>query len=677
MVKSQIDNTINFIEEKDMYPEDIEYSSALYLITIFDIDIAIVIGQMRTEKKGVVYYPIYIIADDNGEPVVKSQIGVFEVPEKESLSILDDDNNINLGKMGEPLFYSFVTEKFIKRVHSEPKKYSEIIVSDSPTIHQPTIHLPTTIHQPSETKDEKKDSRFSLNVIETREIKKINEVLKEGVFDKKPHVVIPPYLEEEIESTATSDYIESAKDPWIQKYMKNPHYDIHEVESNGDCLFATIRDAYKEQGLITTVSKLRAIVANELTEDIFSHHHEIYEMISNEKKRLEKEIKILKAEIEHPETKAKIKSEKKKDVRKKMLEDANAKVKMFNENVTEYQYTKKNLDEYKHMENIQTIEDYRKYILTSNYWADAWAIFILEQNLKMKMIIFGEEAFKSGDEDNVIHCGYSLEENKNSFTPLFYIMTTYSGNHYRLISYKSKKILTFGEIPYHTKILIVKKCMEGIAGIYNLIQDFRDFKSRLHVDEKEAIPMIGGSDVYDSEIVFTYHKNAHNDLVGKGVGEKIPPLAVGEYAHLANIENWRRKLDDSWEHSNLLRLDNKMWKSVEHYVLGAQYKKLYPDVYLKFSLDSKSDISDDLSLAKSSILSDGVIVDNQKMKAVKTDEENDVHREMAIRAKFTQNEDFKKLLCCTKLAILQKFIAGDVPTVDHVLMKIRKELSCL
>ena len=511
----------------------------------------------------------------------------------------------------------------------------------------------------------------------------IKEKLRDGVFEIQKNFVIPDDLEEENASTADAivqSYKESKNDLWIQKYMENPNYDILNVESNGDCLFAVIRDAYKENGKKTTVSVLRAIVANELTKSIFDSHRNLYQEFLNEKINLEKEIKGLKIEIESPETKEKIQNEKVKEKKKKMIADIKSKVEYARGKLEELEYCKKNLEEYKHMKNINTIEGYQKYIMTSNYWADAWAIHVLEQNLKMKMIIFAEQEYENGNKVNVIQCGYSLPENVNSFTPEFYIMTSYSGNHYRLISYKRKKLLKFSEIPYHVKILIVKKCLEKNAGIYNLIQDFRDFKSRLHVNEREELPMIGGSDYYDSDIVFSFHNSSNHTLPGKGVNEneKIPdlPETLLQFAHLDKIDHWRRKLDDSWEQVNLLRLDNKTWKSVDHYVLGSQYKKAYPDIYLKFSLDSESDISKNLSLAKSSIMKDTVTVNGEIMKGKKDASYNEKeNRELAVRAKFTQNEDFKNILLSTKFAILQKYISGDSPILDHFLMKLRKELS--
>jgi hypothetical protein len=53
--------------------------------------------------------------------------------------------------------------------------------------------------------------------------------------------------------------------------MKNEHYGIHDVESNGDCFFAVIRDAFQQIGYKTTVAKNSRIVAKDVTEEVFQN----------------------------------------------------------------------------------------------------------------------------------------------------------------------------------------------------------------------------------------------------------------------------------------------------------------------------------------------------------------------------------------------------------------------
>jgi hypothetical protein len=51
-----------------------------------------------------------------------------------------------------------------------------------------------------------------------------------------------------------------------------------------------------------------------------------------------------------------------------------------------------------------------------------------------------------------------------------------------------------------------------------------------------------------------------------------------------------------------------------------------------------------------------------------------IEMEAAQYAKFSQNEDFKKLLLSTKKAKLQHFLKGAPPIVFTELMKVRKRL---
>jgi hypothetical protein len=81
-------------------------------------------------------------------------------------------------------------------------------------------------------------------------------------------------------------------------------------------LFDVIREAYKSIGKETTISKLRAIVANALTESIFNHHSELYTMYNDTYNNLKKELTQLSKTLE--EERQKVKAEKEPKLRKKM-----------------------------------------------------------------------------------------------------------------------------------------------------------------------------------------------------------------------------------------------------------------------------------------------------------------------------------------------------------------------
>ena len=75
--------------------------------------------------------------------------------------------------------------------------------------------------------------------------------------------------------------------------------------------------------------------------------------------------------------------------------------------------------------------------------------------------------------------------NQEIYNPKYYIMVTYSGDHYRLITYNDKSIFTFEEIPDEVKVLIVNNCIKNIKNkdsysSFGIISKFSTFKNNLN-----------------------------------------------------------------------------------------------------------------------------------------------------------------------------------------------------
>jgi hypothetical protein len=330
-------------------------------------------------------------------------------------------------------------------------------------------------------------------------------------------------------------------------------------------------------------------------------------------------------------------------------------------------------------------------MLRPRYWADTWAISTLEKKLNIKVIILSEEAFEYGDLDSVLNCGQLNDvelEKEGNFNPEYYIITCYTGNHYKLISYKQKRIFKYREIPYDVKVMVINKCMEKNAGPYYLIEDFRKLKNSFGLDADEGSPEEKedeylNRDLYDKDIVFMFHANSNvSPKAGKGSGEKIDEMRLTDFNMLNKIKEWRKKLDDSWMVQ--ITVDNHRWSSVEHYYLGSQFKKGFPDFYQQFSLDSSTDISKDIVIAraaagktgklKEKVLRDKTIKVDSDFFEVGVNPRYIEERRKALIAKFTQNLDMRSMLLETKMAKLLHFIRGKEPEIDEVLMKVRKEL---
>ena len=681
MLKSKIEPDL--VEYKSHYGidnDDIDYDTSVYDYDMEGINIEIALGKIKYTfaSRGVLFCSIYLIIND----LPNSRIGVFEIHENKILnSITDDELELENGNL---LF--FASNRYInrmlekqkpeeKKIDKEPIEITDIAVIETDDVMKLEI-------------DDKQLSTVAL---------KIKDEGIDNIFTDLDVHDIPTMLPEENNldmEEIIADYKESSKNNWIESFTRNNHYNIHNNEGAGDCLFAVIRDAYRQIGKQTTVKKLRGVVAKEITQDMYVEYKELYTNFVTEYQSIDKEMIAIRKMIN--ELKRRIKNKIDKTERDIILKEATELETRYNTLKTNRTITKQLLNEFFYMQDINSVEELGDYIMTSKYWADNWAISKLEQALNIKLIILDESASKNGDPDAIMNCGPTHNKfGEKIYSPDYYIMTSYNGSHYELISYKKKNILKFREIPFNIKTMIVNKCLECNSGIFYLIEDFRNYKVKLGLSPEQGAKItddkdIIDKDIYDSDIVFMFHSKSNNTPnAGKGAGETIPDDKIIEYNRLNEklktsvVYNWRRKLDDSW--AAPFTVDNRRWNTITHYVLASQYKKGYPDFYKEFSLDSESELSTNLDMAIAATSKSGKFGDKQVRPenvtvdadyfTMGTDSRTEQERYTALESKFTQNLDLQRVLMETKRAKLVKFIRRQNVEPDTSLMQLRKKIE--
>ena len=679
MIRSMIKKEVLYINNMNMDSEDEDHSSSLYDYSLYNIPITIALGKPKydkSEKYNIIYFFIYLII--NNETVAK--IGIFEIEKDIMINNMDDDDDIDLSK-GKIIIT--VNENYLQKIMEKYKKADD----DDDTLEkiekQQVDNDVDDIIEIEESPEQ--DDVFSLNIPKQRisEImEKTDEKLKDGIFIMDTNKNVPDKL--------------ILRNQWIEKFMNEKDYGIIDNDGNGDCFFLTLIDAFNQIGKYTTVDKLRALLSKNATETIYNQYRILYMNFYSEYQTKEAEIKLIKKQISQLKTRIKNTLNKSED--NSILEEANLLAEKYKKLNIEKKETAELLKEFDFMENIDTFEKFREFILTRDFWADTWAVSTLENHLNIKIIILSEESYKNGDLDSVMNCGQLNDsdlEKQGQYVPDYYIIVSYTGNHYKLITYNEKRIFKFKEIPYAIKALVIKKCMEKNSGPYYLIQDFRNMKTSIGLDANEGEPVENedeylNSELYDKETVFMFHSNSnHTPIPGKGSGEKILDDHLSEFIRLNKIKDWRRKLDDSWEAP--INIDGHRWQTVEHYYLGSQFKKGFPDFYLKFSLDNpnrdadiNSDIATDITIArlaggktgktKDRILRDKSIRIDSDFFEIGVNTRSEEERKSAITAKFTQNLDLKNMLLETKNAKLVHFVRGREPETDILLMNLRKEL---
>jgi len=703
MVSSRINVDVSFKEHKTIDPEDIGFQSSLYDLTAYGKTIVIALGKAKFTftNYNIIYYPIYLISLKNA---VEGCIGVFETnltDSKNATINLDEDGDIDINKLGEPLFFEFA-EKIVGRTQTTLETYLEYISGKSQLINidneysllpPPPPPLSTTDKQTIIEDDSDEDDLLKLNINPEKSKKSVVGDESSKLFTINTRIQPPSSLSEETEEEANNikaEFKPSTKNNWIQNFLKNPYYEIHSIKGDGNCFFTTVIEAFAQIGRETTIKKLRKILADEVTEEIYQQYRDVYTSLDGQIRNYTKDMEQIKKTLNDLKNRSQKTSDKKDiDI---LVEEAKKMKKKYDEISAEKKQTQNLLYSITgDLSNITTFQDFKEYIESSNYWADAWAISTLESKLKIKMIIFNEESYNQNDLNSVLNCGEINKElqRTGSFNPEYYIITSYSGNHYQLVSYHNKKILKYNEIPYHIKILVIKRCLERNSGIYYLIQEFRDLKTKLGIDpdegnpkaeqeEDEEISMSGYNDLYDPKIVFMfYSKSNKKPFPGGGSHEEIPKEKIGDFSTLATIDEWRKKLDDSWMGAKFT-LDGKQYASVEHYYQYAKFKNGHPDFAELFTINSGSQISKDVELCQGAGGKNGKYKKEQiRPKDYKIDPDfyptrNKEERKRALEAKFTQNMDMKELLLNTKNAKLVQYVSGSNRKPDILLMEIRR-----
>jgi predicted NAD-dependent protein-ADP-ribosyltransferase YbiA (DUF1768 family) len=591
---------------------------------------------------------------------------------------MDEEGNLEVEKLDDPLIYTFVTKKMLENLRLVSEK-------DESELEKEAIEAEEIL----EDVDEKRHEKFATE----EDIPKIPKMRQDIFTQAENFVQIVPPLKEETKKDADSlkdKYSASSSNAWIEVHMKNNKYGIIDNEGGGDCLFATIRDAFSQLGQQTTVQKLRKKLAEEATQDIFMNYKEQYDMYSSAVVSATKDMKEL--EIEYEKYK-KMYSETLDRNQKKQFTDAAKKIKNQRDRIVNERKASQNLlDEYKYMKDIDSLEKFKRKIQSCEFWAETWSLSTLERILNIKFILLSSESYKSKDFANVLNCGQlndSILESRGEFTPDLYIMVDFLGWHYKLVTYKKKTIFTFSEIPYDIKKLIAEKCMEKNSGAFALIPDFVKFKDSLNSKsgvssackfEELSDAKIRG--LYDESVVFQfYDKSADGRLPGKGSGETIPKEAVLTFSNLHATKDWRRKLDDYWvEPGKAFVLDGHRWNSVEHYYQGSKFKESNPEFYLSFAAESGTELSKNPEMAKAAASSSGkykgTLLRPAEVSIDPTFYGKRKEKELfeAICAKFTQLEDLKRVLLETRNAKLMHYLKGKEPELAEQLINVRDKL---
>ena len=722
MVFSKITSTINYSESQKTHGEDIGLESNLYELKLSAKSVCITLGKVKYTyiDHGVVYFPIYLVSKLDE---IVAQIGVYETDKNRFIELVGDESyDVDVNALGTPLLFQSFQEMISNNdeikddINDEVKDViNDEIKDDINDEMKDDINYEInddinykTINGGTSTKAKNDDTSNGINndintestlddinedcIIDGKELfisdnhyseisKEIDFTLKDDVFIKHERQRIS-LLPDEIKDTAeaiTRTYKRTSGDNWVKVMMKNQSYELISVPD--DNFFNVIKDAFEQIGNYTTTKKLTSLIAKNMTDKYLVAKRILHAEYISQVVELRKKMLQIKRTIE-VDMKSKIRNlTLTKTEQKKILDECLVLKNKFDD----YGKLRKLVLELvsnqfgEDFKKVTHLESYKEFILSNKYRIDEYGISIIEKELDVKMIILEED--DKDDPNEVIKRG----EYNGNYAPKYYIICTVSNGRYRCVSYKNRKILEFSEIPYHLKIMIVKKIMTGIAGPFSLIENFKDFSTYIGIKE-ETLPAIHDEnkmeELYDPSLVLMFYSKSSNKRVGESSGDNIDVSSVSSFLELSCTDNWRRMLDDSWlNDETLFVIDNKKYASVIHYYHGSKYANGFSDFAYQFSLNSGSRISKSLTACKCAVSKSGEFENiSLRPKGVVIDPDfykgrNIKVREKAMTAKFEQNELLRWILINTQKAKLNHYIGNKVPEVAISLMKIREKLQ--
>ena len=689
MVLSRITSTVDYDEEDyRVHSEDVGHRSSLFESVLFKKKVILTLGKVKFSfiDKGVVFYPIYhvskvSIANGRGTTTDKyaiiRRIGVYEMNKNDFINnIQENSNEVDMSLLKRPIIFD--NSISVINIH---RTLPKIVVKEAPKNVVADVAKVVVIDTVDDIVDDLELGISDIN-------REIDKSLKDGIFTKHDREKTSLNHDEgkDTAEEITRSYRQSSNDNWVKKMMKNPHYELKDVDDNNS-FFNVVKDAFEKIGYYTTVHKLRCVVAKYTTDNYLNDRRTLLAEYKSQLTNLRTRMMEIKRTIE-VDMRNQIKSSiLTKGEQKVIIDKCNILKDEFDRMNKLKRDTTKIIDDTfgKDFEKITSLEEYKESIVSNKCFVNSNTISILERELNVKLIIFSENDCE--DQNEVIKVEKKID-GKINYKPDYYILCSFKNERYKKLSYKGKEIMEFTEIPYHIKVMIIKKSMAGISGNYSVIEDFKNYASFIGI-KKESSNLDdenheNSRNLYNPSIQLMFYSKSSEKIAGDGNGDLVDIADIRLFTELSCTSNWRKKLDDSWvdlEHP--FSINNKQYASVVHYYQGSKYKNGFPDFADQFALNSGSKISKDLQMCYSASSSGSITINNDiirlRPKNVSIDPDfyrgrNIIERQKATDSKFTQKLHLREILLNTQNAQLNHYIGNKKPEIAVALMKTRSNL---
>ena len=149
--------------------------------------------------------------------------------------------------------------------------------------------------------------------------------------------------------------------------IRDRNYGIIDNEGGGDCLFATIRDAYSGIGKSVSVKRLRQLVSDNATEETFQNFQEQFKMFSMMVQNLAKD--MAKIQIQVKDLKADFSNTNDRVKKAEFVKRSKPLVELFKQTKQDKKNASNLLREFRWMRGVDSLEKFKRNCLL--YTSDA------------------------------------------------------------------------------------------------------------------------------------------------------------------------------------------------------------------------------------------------------------------------------------------------------------------
>ena len=654
MVKSLLDESVNYNENAGIDSTDLEHDANLYETTIYDKDVIFALGKPKYTyiDNNIIYYSIYLVEEDE----ITMQIGVYEIPASEQVNIFDAEGDIDLNKFEKPLLFAF-TYSSIKDVPSTAE----------PSTAEPSTKSKAKTKAKSKGKSEKWIQEFMSNE---------NYDIVDTKYDGNCFFsMVKLALEENNQEQSIDEMRELLADNVTEDLFQNYKTLYDNYLQNEETLTREIKNiAKRHKDLTATIKKTKDTSLLKNFEKQFPEIEKKHATLLSDRKETREalnEYAFMKGIDNLSMLKLKMKT-------------------------SEYWADTWAISTIEREMNIKVIIfselNYREHDILNVLQCGQLNDTVLEERGIFEPSFYILAAYHGGYHYQMITYNnlksFSFDELPEEIKSLVVdkCLEKIAGPYSLIPEFKDYALKKQTAVASHTAVaspIVISSDKEPAP-----LEPAPLEPAPLEPALQEPAPLELSSDLYDNGTIFRfYSKSLDKPKPGKGAGELLGPEGAESYEELARIPQWRKKLANSWPAE--FKLDNHRWLSVEHYYQAAKFKRQNKEFYIKFSLDSpESSIAKDVEMAKAAggksgkfkdelVRPKNVVIDPdffQKSQGGKFSR-GEIEIEAAMRAKFTQHPDLKQILLATKKAKLEHIRQSRPAEVFNDLMRVRRELK--